>query len=111
MLTFPMAAKLRVKLLKISCMPADRVKARSGLMARRTRSACSAMLTQHYCLVAAQASITQGGELWVRQLLASPTVAGCLAQRGTGGANPGWLLLLPLFLPQVPLLPLVMGWL
>lgn len=41
MLTLPMAARLSVRLLKMSCMPAERVSARSGLMARSTLSACS----------------------------------------------------------------------
>eukprot|EP00878_Enallax_costatus_P021563 GHUV01022836.1.p1 GENE.GHUV01022836.1~~GHUV01022836.1.p1 ORF type:complete len:124 (+),score=24.57 GHUV01022836.1:415-786(+) len=41
MLTLPMAAKLSVRDLKMSCMPAERVSALSGLMARSTRRACS----------------------------------------------------------------------
>lgn len=40
-LTLPMAARLRVRDLKISCMPAERVSALSGLIARNTRRACS----------------------------------------------------------------------
>lgn len=52
MLTLPMAARLSVRLLKMSCMPAERVSARSGLTARSTRSACgqsrrAAMRRQH----------------------------------------------------------------
>lgn len=39
-LTLPMAAKLRVRLLKMSCMPAERVRARNGLIALSTRRPC-----------------------------------------------------------------------
>jgi hypothetical protein len=40
MLTLPMAARLSVRLLKICCMPAERVSALKGLMARSTRRPC-----------------------------------------------------------------------